>query len=63
MAVPPSLRRAGRSFGWSLIRLVLVLFLALSGGMAFLRTQPGERWITDTAGYDLKSEGIDDRSG
>lgn len=48
MTVPPSLRRAGRILGWSLLGLVLVLFFALAGGMAFLRTQPGERWI---AGY------------
>ena len=45
MTVPPSLRRAGRILGWSLLGLVLVLFFALAGGMAFLRTQPGERWI------------------
>ncbi len=63
MAVPPSLRRAGRIFGWSLIGLVLVLFLALAGGMAFLRTQPGERWITDTAVSALKSAGIEARIG
>ena len=49
MTVPPSLRRAGRILGWSLLGLVLVLFFALAGGMAFLRTQPGERWIADTA--------------
>ena len=47
MTVPPSLRRAGRILGWSLLGLVLVLFFALAGGMAFLRTQPGERWIAD----------------
>lgn len=40
MTVPPSLRRAGRILGWSLLGLVLVLFFALAGGMAFLRTQP-----------------------
>ena len=47
MTVPPSLRRAGRILGWSLLGLVLVLFFALAGGMVFLRTQPGERWIAD----------------
>ena len=46
--------RAGRILGWSLLGLVLVLFFALAGGMAFLRTQPGERWIADTAVSVLK---------
>ena len=59
MTVPPSLRRAGRILGWSLLGLVLVLFFALAGGMAFLRTQPGERWIADTAVSVLKDVGIE----
>lgn len=63
MTVPPSLRRAGRILGWSLLGLVLVLILALAGGMAFLRSQPGERWIADTAVSALKSAGIEARIG
>ena len=63
MAVPPSLRRAGRILGWSLLGLVLVLFFALAGGMAFLRTQPGERWIADTAVSVLKNVGIEAQIG
>ena len=63
MTVPPSLRRAGRILGWSLLGLVLVLFFALAGGMAFLRTQPGERWIADTAVSVLKNVGIEAQSG
>ena len=59
MTVPPSLRRAGRILGWSLLGLVLVLFFALAGGMAFLRTQPGERWIADTTVSVLKNVGIE----
>ncbi|MFR3458761.1 MAG: translocation/assembly module TamB domain-containing protein, partial [Bilophila wadsworthia] len=63
MTVPPSLRRAGRILGWSLLGLVLVLFFALAGGMAFLRTQPGERWIADTAVSVLKNVGIEAQIG
>lgn len=63
MAVPPSLRRAGRIFGWSLLGLVLVLFLALAGGIVFLRSQPGERWVADTVVSALKSAGIEARIG
>ncbi len=63
MAVPPSLRRAGRIFGWSLLGLVLALFLALAGGMVFLRSQPGERWVADTAVSVLKNVGIDAHLG
>ena len=63
MTVPPSLRRAGRILGWSLLGLVLVLFFALAGGMVFLRTQPGERWIADTAVSVLKNVGIEAQIG
>lgn len=63
MTVPPSLRRAGRILGWSLLGLVLVLFFALAGGMAFLRTQPGERWIADTTVSVLKNVGIEAQIG
>lgn len=63
MTVPPSLRRAGRILGWSLLGLVLFLFFALAGGMAFLRTQPGERWIADTAVSVLKNVGIEAQIG
>ena len=63
MTVPPSLRRAGRILGWSLLGLVLVLFFALAGGMAFLRTQPGERWIADTAVSVLKHVGLEAQLG
>ena len=63
MTVPPSLRRAGRILGWSLLGLVLVLFFALAGGMAFLRTQPGERWIADTAVSVLKNVGSEAQIG
>lgn len=63
MTVPPSLRRVGRILGWSLLGLVLVLFFALAGGVAFLRTQPGERWTTDTTVSVLKNVGIEAQIG